>query len=976
MLSRTAPRLLTLFALALVLATGAAFGAPLRIPAASGPTTIVATADDPELVRIAAGLLADDIQRVTGYRPEVVDNVANARGQVIVLGTATSSIVRQLMPNAPDAVRSLGGQWETYAYAEIENPALPGGRGFLIAGSDRRGVAYGALALSRKWGVSPWYWWADAPVAHRDFVELPQAPFRSASPAVKYRGIFINDEDWGLEPWAAHTFEPEVGTIGPRTYARVCELLLRLNANLLWPAMHDCTRAFYRVPGNAEVADRYGIVIGTSHAEPMLRNNVDEWDAKARGPFDFVANRQRVLDYWRERVGQTTNREVIYTLGMRGIHDSPMVGVASMAQKIAAMQDVLAQQRGMLKAAAPDRERPQVFVPYKEVLEAYDAGLQVPDDVTLMWTDDNFGYIRRLSSPAEQKRSGRAGVYYHVSYWGQPHDYLWLATTHPMLVWEEMSKAYDAGADRIWVLNVGDIKPAEYLTQFFMDLAVSPDAFRLPETVRQHLRTWAAENVGAEHADEVAGLLWNYYGLAFERRPEHLGWNSVEPTTAVQPSAYNAFEQGDQTEIRLERYAALERQADELAGKLPPASRDAFFQLVQYPVRGAGAMNRKVLYREKAEQYARQHRASANDYARLAREAEDQIAADTRHYNETMAAGKWRGIMSAAPRNLPVFSREPGVQWTPAEAPTWGVVTEGPASERPSTEIFGSGRGDARSRRLPTFTRGLPQQAYIDIVSNAPLACPWTAEPSADWIVVSRKSGELSAAPGNAQQRLWVSVDASRVPARPRSAGKVRIQALGRTVEVTVTVVVPPERAQAAGALVESAGYVAFDARDFSDKRDDPAAPWTVLDGLGVSGAAVGTLPVAGGATVAPERAREYAPYIEYTFHVLGGGEATVAIGCLPTLPVDRDHGVRFAAQIDDGEPSILDIATQGRSPTWKENVLSNRAVARLTGVKLAPGEHRLRLYRIDPGVIFDSVTIDLGGLPKGYGHVQPTKVR
>lgn len=951
--------------------------APLRIPDGTRATFVVVPPGQPELVGIAARLFADDLERLTGYRPAVVPQLGQAQGQAIVLGTVDSPEILRLGEKTAHTIETLRGRWESYAYFEATDEAAQGRRVFVVVGSDRRGVAYGALALSRGWGVSPWYWWADVPVPRRSFVEFPTETTISPSPAVKYRGIFINDEDWGLEPWAAHTVEPEVGTIGPKTYARVCELLLRLHANLLWPAMHDCTRAFYKVPGNKEVADAYGIVIGTSHAEPMLRNNVDEWDEKARGPFNYQTNRDQVLDYWRERVGQVSGTEAIYTLGMRGIHDSPMVGVTTMQEKIAAMEDVLAQQREMLHRASPDRQLPQVFVPYKEVLDAYDAGLRVPDDVTLMWTDDNFGYLRRLSDETERKRSGGSGVYYHVSYWGQPHDYLWLATTHPMHVWEEMTKAYESGADRIWVLNVGDIKPAEYLTQLFMDLAVSPASLSTPASIRAHLTTWCSEAFGEEQGAPIADALWEYYALAFERRPEHLGWNGVEPTTGTQPTAYNPFEYGDQIQRRLDRYAALEAKVRSVAAGLAPASQDAFFQLVQYPVAGAAAMNRKVLYREKAERYAHQHRFSANSFAKLAYAAQAQIAADTDVYNERISGGKWRSILSAAPRNLPIFASEPLPQWTFPGPAEWGVMAEGPVAERPDTEVFGKAREVTRARKLPTFTVGLPQQFYVDLFTSGPVDLGWKTAVSADWIRLSSAEGRFTPDSAGARQRIWVSIDPKRVPADARTNGTIRIEAGGRAAEVGVSVVRIPREAASAGTAVETNGYVAFDAVGYSEKRDEGTAPWHVLDGLGYSGKAVGTLPVAAGgaASAEPAEVARAAAYLEYRFFVVSGGEASMAVNCLPTLPIDRKHGMRFAVGLDGGAPVLVDIATQGRSPTWKKNVLSNQATARLPVLRLKPGEHRLRLYRVDPGIVFDTVTIDFGGLPSGCGRVPPTVI-
>lgn len=350
--------------------------------------------------------------------------------------------------------------------------------------------------LSRALGVSPWTWWADVAPPRREHVTIDDATFVSRAPSVKYRGIFLNDEDWGLQPWAAKTYDPAKGNIGPRTYARVYELMWRLKANTLWPAMHSISTPFYGDAANPPLADRYAIVIGTSHAEPMMRNNLREWDEDKRGAFDFTRRPDAIADYWRERVAATRGQEDIYTLGLRGIHDGPMQGVTTTAERQAVLEKVFGLQQSILAKTLkrPIGTIPQVFVAYHELQEAYDAGLKVPDDVTLMWTDDNYGWLRRLSGDAERRRAGGAGVYYHLSYWGRPHDYLWLGTTHPSQIREQMGRAFDSDARRMWIVNVGDIKPIEYLTQYFLDLAFDDRLFA--QGPRQHLSAFMGEQFG------------------------------------------------------------------------------------------------------------------------------------------------------------------------------------------------------------------------------------------------------------------------------------------------------------------------------------------------------------------------------------------------------------------------------------------------------------------------------------------------
>ncbi len=526
-------------------------------------------------------------------------------------------------------VKPITGKWESYTISTVKDP-MPGvSAALVIAGSDRRGTAYGSFDLSDAIGVSPWVWWADVTPRHRDALAIAAGTYIQGPPSVKYRGIFINDEDWSMQPWAAKTFEPETGDIGPKTYAKVCELLLRLKANYLWPAMHPCTKAFNIYPQNKIVADDYAIVMGSSHAEPMLRDNVTEWDPATRGEWDYDKNRASILNYWEQRVQENSRYENVYTIGMRGIHDSAMPGGGTIADQVARLQRVIGDQRQILaRDVTPDVEHvPQIFVPYKEVLALYQHGLDVPADVTLVWPDDNHGYIRQLSTPAEQMRPGGAGVYYHVSYWGAPEDYLWLCTTPPALIWEEMRKAYDNGARTVWVLNVGGLKKSAIDMEFFLRMAWNIDAWN-ENAQPAFLDAWAAENFGGEHASEIAAIMNEYYRLNYPSRPEHL-----------LQARFADYEKED----RLQRFGLLVNKTNALLEKLPPSQRDPFYELVVYPVRCSALMNEKIL--------------SANPVQ--AQLAYDQIQAETQYYNEQVAGGKWNLMMPSSPRNQPVFQKPP-----------------------------------------------------------------------------------------------------------------------------------------------------------------------------------------------------------------------------------------------------------------------------------------------------------------------------
>ena len=503
----------------------------------------------------------------------------------------------------------------------------------VVEGHNARGAAYGLLELSRMAGVSPWVWWGDVRPHSKDMLSLPDDFRIEKTPSVQYRGIFINDEDWSIRKWSQDN-------MGPQTYKRLFELMLRLRANIIWPAMHDVSPGFFTVKGNKEMADSFGILIGTSHCEPLLRNNVAEWNVKERGAYNYITNREAVKKYWAERLKQVKGSEEFFTIGMRGIHDGSMEGVKTPEEKLNGLQQVIDDQRELIKKYySKDVEKvPQVFIPYKEVLEIYESGLRVPDDVTLMWCDDNYGYLTRLPDAEQQKRKGGGGVYYHLSYWGRPHDYLWLTTTQPGLIYTEMKAAYDHNCRKLWIANVHDPKVAAYDLELFLDMAWDIESLT-PSTIGKHLERWLCTQFGAEVGHAIAPAMREFYRLNGIRRPEFMGWTQVEldkkkypggksvPTT-TEFTRKQAFE-------RMNDFARIEATVDVYAQMIPEYLQDAYFAHVLYPVHASAAMTRKMLSK------------NGKDY--------NLIQMLTEHYN-TMNNGKWKGLMSAAPRDLPVFA--------------------------------------------------------------------------------------------------------------------------------------------------------------------------------------------------------------------------------------------------------------------------------------------------------------------------------
>ena len=592
------------------------------------------------VVDVALEMFSSDMRLVTG-QPAVASK--NGTIRICQLDKASTKTVKALRSMGVPT-DSLRGRFDAFYLGQA------GGR-ILVVGSNGRGTAYGLLELSRKAGVSPWVWWGDVRPSSRNRLVLRDDDATFQSPSVQYRGIFINDEDWSLRRWSSETFEPtgKVG-IGPKTYKEIFKLLLRLRANTLWPAMHEGGTGFFTVEGNKLTADSCGILIGTSHCEPLLRNNVAEWDKKVRGDYNYITNRQQVKEYWAERLKEVKGSEELFTIGMRGIHDGSMEGVKTAEEKLNGLQQVIDDQRELIrKYYDKDVERvPQVFIPYKEVLEIMESGLRVPDDVTLMWCDDNYGYLTRLPDAEQQQRSGGGGIYYHLSYWGRPHDHLWLTTTQPGLIYKEMREAYDHNCRKLWIANVHDPKVAAYQLELFLDMAWDIRSVEAtPGTERSltnHMTRWLCTQFGAEVGKAVAPAMRELCRLNGIRRPEFMGWTQVELDKKKYPGGKSVPSKTEfsrkEAYQRMADFARIEATVDVYGDMVRDHLRDAYFAHVLYPVHAAAAMTRKMLAKPGQSE-----------------QAYEQIQQLTKHYNEQMSNGKWRGLMSAAPRNLPVFAK-------------------------------------------------------------------------------------------------------------------------------------------------------------------------------------------------------------------------------------------------------------------------------------------------------------------------------
>ncbi len=584
----------------------------------------VSAEDHPGVVRIAKHLQAD-LARVTNANPELSIAKTPAAKEIVLIGTlGKNPLLDKLVRDKKLDVNGIAGKWEAFLIQVIEKPLPNIDRALVIVGSDKRGTIFGMYDLAAQIGVSPWYWWADVPVKKKSGLYVLPGRHTQGEPAVKYRGLFINDENPALLGWVNKTF----GGFNHHFYEKVFELILRMKGNFLWPAMWG--KAFYDDDSrNAPLADEYGVVISTSHHEPMMRAHI-EWQRYGSGPWNYEKNEAVLREFWTEGVKRMKNYESLVTLAMRGDGDEPMTEAAN----IALLQRIVKDQREIIGNVTGKNSEsiPQVWALYKEVQEYYDKGMRVPDDVTLLLCDDNWGNIRKLPQRDEKPRPGGYGIYYHYDYVGGPRNYKWLNTNQISRVWEQMHLAYRYGANRNWIVNVGDIKPMEFPIEFFLDYAWNPEpwpAERLPE----YARLWAERQFGAEHAKDIADILTQYTKFNSRRKPELLA-----------PDTYSLVDYRE-AETVVAEYHALAARAQRITDALPAEYQDAFYQLVLHPVLACSNLNELYVTVGKNRLHAQQGRATTNELAKRAKELFKKDAEITHYYNNVMASGKWAHMM-------------------------------------------------------------------------------------------------------------------------------------------------------------------------------------------------------------------------------------------------------------------------------------------------------------------------------------------
>jgi len=570
---------------------------------------------DEALVQQAAQCLQQDIEMVTGVKPSISSTTTTKQPSIIIGSLGRSSLIKAAGKNNKLPLAALQNKWEGYLIQTV-------GNGIIIAGSDRRGTAYGVFELSRQLGVSPWYWWADVPVTKKKDVYIKKNTTLTDAPKVKYRGIFINDEAPALSGWSKEKF----GGFNHLFYEKVFELILRLKGNYLWPAMWG--NAFYDDDSlNIKMADRYGIVIGTSHHEPLMRAH-DEWRRYGKGKWNYDSNEVKLKEFWRGGMQRATNEKIV-SIGMRGDGDEPM----SRQTATALLERIVKDQRQIIEEVThkPASETPQLWALYKEVQDYYDKGMRVPDDVTLLLCDDNWGNIRKLPKPDEAPRKGGYGIYYHFDYVGGPRNYKWLNTNPIGRVWEQMHLAWEYKAREIWIVNVGDIKPMEFPISFFLDYAWNPEKIG-PEALQAYTENWAANQFGGEHAAAIADILTKYATYNSRRKPELLDGNTYSLAT---------YEWGKV----VYDYKELLKKATAIGQALPTASQDAYFQLVLHPVKACANLY-EMYYNVALNKAANANNLpGANVYADKVKELYGNDSIITTQYHR-LNNGKWNHMMS------------------------------------------------------------------------------------------------------------------------------------------------------------------------------------------------------------------------------------------------------------------------------------------------------------------------------------------
>ena len=953
---------------------------------------IVVSNDDYTQVLRAIDDFKTDILNVTGVAPNVV-NSAPAGPAIIVGSVDKSPIIGQVIASGkfPEAA-SLSGKWEAFAIKVIENP-LPGvTKALVIAGSDKRGAIFGVYEMSQRIGVSPYYWWADVPIKHQNSVVLPNDfLYEEGESSVKYRGIFPNDE-FQLWEWSAKlrndTDSP--GQLNPETYKKIFELLLRLKMNTIWPGMHEQGDEFYKwtdkgpfapggVPLNGKAADDYGIVVGTTHCEPLLTAPADEewnvwalrnfgkYDAAGLPVYDYTVNPKALMAYWREHVEMTKDYEGIYNLGMRGRHDGEMAfsGLGSnpsLEARAGVLQRIIDDQRVMLQEVIgkPIDQIPQAIVPYLEIGQYYNAGVNIPEDVILMWAEDNHGQVRQLLNEKESQRSGLGGVYYHVSYSGTPTNYLWVNSTSNVHMYEELRRAYDTNSKSYWILNVGDVKPHEVAMEFFAEVgrdinkydSKNIDAFYEKISKRDYL-------VNDSTAAEIGDIMEEYLQLAFARRPEFMGRTSINGA-----EQFSLVNYGEEAQIYIDRMNAVYERAKAVHDSLDADRKEPFYEMVYYAIRAAKFQSEWINYQQMQNLTVTQGRyRSAASYEELSKYAYQMIQNDLFYFNKLMVGGKWDGIMASVTAGRIGPGMQPSdltYQALPAPMNALGSVCEGQRTGSEEVTLRFSSLTDDR-RFIDVFTRDADLKAY-------------TITPSDNFIIPAKTSGTV-----NIEERIWVSIDWSKLtPGVHTGTITVTGEGLTKTYNISAEKFDLSDQKYTGADYIWANGYVAIEAEHFSNSTKVGSDEWSLVKRYGRIGDSMVVLPHATARTARIESDyRKNAARLEYNVYFSEPGEYQVTLYRNSRLNEGNyadgtAKSMNAAISIDSAEPSASDPDQffRGQRSVFRDGTVSTyvdawRRMAMVHCDKLtmnltipSAGVHTINIFKVDPSFSFDRFVI------------------
>ena len=588
-------------------------------------STMYTDRNDDWLIQKAASLFQNDVEMVTGEKPENSNELPGKANSIIIIGSINGSkLIQQLIQSKKINVDSIKNKWESYQIQIINNPFKGIARALVIAGSDKRGTAYGVFEISKQMGISPWYYWADVPAKKKKEIFIKSGTYTSGPPSVKYRGIFLNDEAPALSGWVHENF----GNFNHLFYEKVSELLLRLKGNYLWPAMWG--NAFNNDDTlNPVMANNYGIVMGTSHQEPM-NQATEEWRHEHKGAWNYQTNDSVLRAFWKQGIENMDHRETIVTIGMRGNGDMPMTE----GSNIALLEKIVADQRKIIAEVTgkPASQTPQDWALYKEVQDYYDKGMRVPDDVTLLFSDDNWGNLRRLPKLSDKPRTGGYGIYYHFDYVGGPRNYKWINTNNVARVWEQMHLAYSYGVEKIWVVNVGDLKPMELPISFFLDYAWNAKKITV-NNIGNYYIEWASQQFGQTYAKQIGDILQKYSQYISRRKPELLS-----------PETYSLLNY-DEADRVINQYQQLVAEVEKINDELPTEYKDAYFELVLFPVKAFVNLNELYVAVAKNRKLASENNLAANKYADEAKKYYERDSLLSYQYNHELANGKWNHMM-------------------------------------------------------------------------------------------------------------------------------------------------------------------------------------------------------------------------------------------------------------------------------------------------------------------------------------------